>query len=50
MLVAPIADGSVGTPSLFDARDGKGPTRHLELLSVEKLRGGLVWLRYRRKR
>jgi len=50
VLVAPIADGSVGTPSLFDARDGKGPTRHLELLSVEKLRGGLVWLRYRRKR
>lgn len=50
VLVAPIADGSMGTPSLFDARSGEGPTRHLELLSVEKLRGDLVWLRYRRKR
>lgn len=50
VLVAPIADGGVGTPSLFDAKEGKGPARHLELLSVEKLAGDLVWLRYRRKR
>lgn len=47
VLVVPIADGSVGTPSLFDASEGRGPTRHLRLLSVEKRAGGLVWLRYR---
>ena len=48
VLVAPIADGSVGTASLFDARGGRGPTRHLRLVSLEKRAGGLVWLRYRR--
>lgn len=47
VLVVPIADGSVGTASLFDATEGRGPTRHLRLLSVGKRRGGLVWLRYR---
>jgi 2,5-diamino-6-(ribosylamino)-4(3H)-pyrimidinone 5'-phosphate reductase len=48
VLVAPLADGSVGTPSLFDAKDGRGTTRHLRLVSLEKRAGGLVWLRYRR--
>ncbi len=47
ILVAPIADGSIGAPSLFDAKQGRGPTRHLRLLSVKKRRGGVVWLRYR---
>ncbi len=47
VLVVPIADGSIGTPSLFDAKQGKGPTRHLTLHSVKKRRGGVVWLRYR---
>jgi riboflavin biosynthesis pyrimidine reductase len=47
LLVAPVADGGVGTPTLFDARAGRGPARALTLLSVERLRGGLLWLRYR---
>jgi 2,5-diamino-6-(ribosylamino)-4(3H)-pyrimidinone 5'-phosphate reductase len=46
VLVAPIADGSVGTPSLFDSRWGTGPARPLKLVSVRKLRGDLLWLRY----
>ncbi|MDY7229586.1 RibD family protein [Hyalangium rubrum] len=50
VLVAPIADGSIGTPSLFDAREGKGPTRHLKLISFEKRTGDLLWLRYKLKR
>lgn len=50
VLVAPIADGSIGTPSLFDARAGKGPTRHLKLVSFEKRTGDLLWLRYKPKR
>lgn len=50
VLVAPIADSSVGTPSLFDASEGKATARHLKLLSSEKRRGDLLWLRYKVKR
>lgn len=50
VLVAPIADGSTGTPALFDVEGGKGPARHLKLTSCEKRRGDLVWLRYVVKR
>ncbi|WP_044199870.1 RibD family protein [Hyalangium minutum] len=50
VLVAPIADGAVGAPSLFDAKEGKGPARHLKLVSFEKRTGDLVWLRYTLKR
>src|SRR5512140_3942230 len=46
ILVAPVADGGIGTPSLFDARMGPGPARRLELLSVERRPGDLVWIRY----
>ena len=46
LLVAPIADGGVGTPSLFDAAHGHGPARVLKLISVKRLRGDIVWLRY----
>lgn len=46
ILVGPIADGSVGTPTLFDVDDRKKP-RHLKLLKVEKRAGGIVWLRYK---
>lgn len=50
VLVAPVADGGVGTPTLFDAREGAGPARHLRLVSVERRRGGLLWIRYRVRR
>jgi 2,5-diamino-6-(ribosylamino)-4(3H)-pyrimidinone 5'-phosphate reductase len=50
VLVAPIADGRVATPSLFDVRDGKGTVRPLKLVSCEKRAGDLVWLRYTVKR
>ncbi|SEM65599.1 Pyrimidine reductase, riboflavin biosynthesis [Stigmatella aurantiaca] len=50
VLVAPIADGAIGTPSLFDAKEGKGPARHLKLVSFEKRKGDLLWLRYKLKR
>jgi riboflavin biosynthesis pyrimidine reductase len=46
VLVAPVADGSVGTPTLFDAGEGRGPARRLLLRSVRRRPGGLVWLRY----
>lgn len=49
VLVAPIADGSLGTATLFDVADKRMPPRQLKLLSVEKCGGDLVWLRYRIK-
>lgn len=47
VLIAPVADGSVGTPTLFDVDAGEGPARKLRLISVETLKGDLVWLRYK---
>ena len=47
ILVAPVADGSVGTPSLFDVDDRRMPARALKLISIEKRPGDIVWLRYR---
>ena len=47
LLVAPVADGGVGTPTLFDASLDRGSARALQLLSVERRRGGLLWIRYR---
>lgn len=47
VLIAPVADGGVGTPTLFDAQEGPGLARDLALVSVERRRGGLLWVRYR---
>ena len=46
ILIAPVADGSIGTATLFDATPTRGPSRHLRLIAVERLRGDVVWLRY----
>jgi riboflavin biosynthesis pyrimidine reductase len=46
VLVAPVADGSVGTATLFDV-EGNVPARSLKLISMEKRTGGIVWLRYK---
>ncbi|MFL5348495.1 MAG: RibD family protein [Hyalangium sp.] len=50
VLLAPVADGGVGVPSLFDAKEGKGPARSLKLLSVERRKADMLWLRYKVKR
>jgi len=50
VLVAPVADASVGTPSLFDAPGAERASRHLKLISVKRRPGDLVWLRYAVKR
>jgi len=50
LLFAPVADGGVGTPTLFDAGEGRAPARHLKLLSVERRRGDWLWVRYRVRR
>lgn len=45
LLVAPVADGAIGTPSLLDV-DG-GAARRVALESVERRSGDVLWLRYR---
>jgi 2,5-diamino-6-(ribosylamino)-4(3H)-pyrimidinone 5'-phosphate reductase len=50
ILVGPVADGSIGTPSLFDVQDRRAPARNLKLLSIEKRAGDIVWLRYKARR
>jgi len=50
VLVAPIADGAVGTPSLFDRSESGASVRRLELVAFERRAGDLVWLRYRVQR
>jgi 2,5-diamino-6-(ribosylamino)-4(3H)-pyrimidinone 5'-phosphate reductase len=50
ILVGPVADGGIGTPTLFDAKQGRAVARKLKLISVEKLDGDVVWLRYKVKR
>jgi riboflavin biosynthesis pyrimidine reductase len=49
VLVAPVADGTIGTPALFDVNDRAGTytPRRLTLGSVEQRAEGVVWLRYR---
>jgi 2,5-diamino-6-(ribosylamino)-4(3H)-pyrimidinone 5'-phosphate reductase len=46
VLIAPVADGSIGTPSLFDVKDRKAPARQLKLHSFEKRAADLLWVRY----
>lgn len=50
ILVAPVADGSIGTASLFDVEDRRMPARRLRLISILKRPGDIVWLRYKVKR
>jgi riboflavin biosynthesis pyrimidine reductase len=47
ILIGPVADGSIGTPSLFDVEDRRVPAHKLKLISMEKRTGGIVWLRYK---
>jgi 2,5-diamino-6-(ribosylamino)-4(3H)-pyrimidinone 5'-phosphate reductase len=50
LLLAPIADGTNGTPTLFDSLAqtvGAHPAVRLTLQAVEQRADGVVWLRYR---
>lgn len=50
LLLAPIADGAQGTPTLFDPLDpaaGAHPAVRLTLQAMEQRADGIVWLRYR---
>ena len=49
LLIAPVVDGRVGTPSLFDLEGvGNGTASHrLALEAVERRADEVIWLRYR---
>ena len=47
ILIAPVADGRVGTPTLFDVA-GRAHLRYWKAKSAEKRSGNIVWLRYSR--
>jgi riboflavin biosynthesis pyrimidine reductase len=46
VLVAPVADGRVGTPTLFDVV-GEATPHRLMLDAVERRADDVLWLRYR---
>jgi 2,5-diamino-6-(ribosylamino)-4(3H)-pyrimidinone 5'-phosphate reductase len=45
LLIAPVADGRIGAPALFDGEDVT--PRRLVLETVERRAGDVLWLRYR---
>ena len=47
LLVAPVADGRLGTPSLFDPAGGGFVPQRLALVAVERRADDVLWLRYR---
>ncbi len=47
VLVAPVVDGRMGTPALFDFDDEDAPRYRLALDSMERRADDMLWLRYR---
>jgi 2,5-diamino-6-(ribosylamino)-4(3H)-pyrimidinone 5'-phosphate reductase len=47
LLVAPVADGRIGTPALFDIDGDDVTPRRLTLDSIERRADDVLWLRYR---
>ena len=47
VLVAPVADGRVGTPALFDIEGDDAQPRRLVLENVDRRDADMLWLRYR---
>jgi riboflavin biosynthesis pyrimidine reductase len=48
LVLAPIADGTIGAPTIFEAEEGYGKRKatHFKLLSVKKIYNDFLWLRY----
>ena len=47
VIVAPVADGRIGTPTLFDVEGDKVAPMRLVLEKAEPRASGVLWLRYR---
>jgi riboflavin biosynthesis pyrimidine reductase len=48
LVLAPLADGTIGTPQVFDVEEGYGKRKatHFKLLSVKKIYDDFLWVRY----
>ncbi|MBZ5857649.1 dihydrofolate reductase family protein [Flavihumibacter profundi] len=48
LVLAPVADGTIGAPSVFEVEEGYGKRRatHFKLKSVKKIYGDFLWIRY----
>ncbi|WP_075883937.1 dihydrofolate reductase family protein [Candidatus Protochlamydia sp. W-9] len=46
ILVAPVVDGTIGTPTIFDADETNEPALKLKLLATQKLKEDILWLSY----
>ena len=47
LLVAPIVDGRIGTPTVFDVLGDDVASRRVALDEVERRDDDVLWLRYR---
>jgi|SRR5688572_251355 len=47
IIVAPVADGRIGTPALFDVEGDKVAPARLVFETVERRSADILWLRYR---
>ena len=50
LLVAPVADGRIGMPALFDLDGDDVTPQRLALEGVERRADDVLWLRYRVER
>lgn len=52
LVVAPLADGTIGSLSVFDVEEGYGKrmATHFTLQSIKKIYGDFLWIRYKVKR
>ena len=50
VIIAPVVDGRIGTPALFDVDDDDTPSYRLALESIERRADDVLWLRYRVER
>jgi riboflavin biosynthesis pyrimidine reductase len=48
LVLAPLADGTMGAPTVFEAEEGYGRRKatHFQLKSVKRIYGDFLWLRY----
>lgn len=49
LVLAPLADGTIGSPTVFEAEQGYGKrlATHFKLLSVKRMYKDFLWIRYK---
>lgn len=49
LVLAPLADGTIGTPTVFEAEAGYGKRKatHFKLISVKRIYQDFLWIRYK---